>query len=42
MTIAGLTPEGRATIAVLRLNMERRVIERFEARLRGEYPCEKP
>ena len=42
MTIAGLTPEGRATTEVLRMNMPRRVIERYEARMRGEYPCEKP
>ncbi len=41
MSIAGLTPERRATIALLRMNMERRVIERFEAWMRGEYPGEK-
>ena len=39
MTIAGLTPEGRATIAVLRMNMPRRIIERYEAWARGDYPC---
>jgi len=38
MTIAGLTPEGRATTDVLRMNMARRVIERYEAWARGEYP----
>ena len=42
MTIAGLTPEGRATIAVLRFNIQRRVIERYEAWMRNEYPCENP
>ena len=42
MTIAGLTPEGRATIAVLRMNTEHRIIQRYEAWMRGEYPCEKP
>lgn len=42
MTIAGLSPEGRATIAVLRLNLERRVIERYEAWMRGQYPCIAP
>ncbi len=40
MIIAGLSPEGRATIAVLRLNLERRVIERYEAWMRGQYPCQ--
>ena len=39
MTIVALTPEGRATIAVLRMNMPRRVIERYEAWARGDYPC---
>lgn len=39
MTIAGLSPEGRATIAMLRLNLERRVIERYEAGMWGQYPC---
>lgn len=42
MTITGLTPEGRAAIAVLRMNLPRRVIERYEAWMRGEYPCEQP
>ncbi len=39
MTIAGCSPEGRATASVLRLNLERRVIERYEAWMRGQYPC---
>lgn len=39
MTIVGLTPEGRATVAILRLNLPRRVIERYEAWILGEYPC---
>ena len=42
MSIAGLTPEGRATTEVLRMNPPRRLIERYEAWMRGEYPCEKP
>ena len=42
MTMIGLTPEGRATIAVLRMNMEHRIIQRYEAWIRGEYPCEVP
>ena len=42
MTITGLTPEGRATAVVLRMNLLRRVIERYEAWMRGEYPCEIP
>lgn len=42
MTIAGLSPEGRTTVAVLRMNLESRVIERYEAWMRGEYPCEIP
>ena len=40
-TIVGLTQEGRATVAILRLNLPRRVIERYEAWIRGEYPSEK-
>ncbi|MCE2473345.1 MAG: HNH endonuclease [Anaerolineae bacterium] len=42
MTIVGLTPEGRATIFLLQMNMQRRVIERYEAWMRNEYPCENP
>lgn len=39
MIIVGLSPAVRATIAVLQLNLERRVIERYEAWMRGQYPC---
>ncbi len=42
MTVAGLTPEGRATIVLLQMNMQRRIIERYEAWMRNEYPCENP
>ncbi len=42
MTFAGLTPEGRATVAILQFNLPRPVIERHEAWMRGEYPCEIP
>lgn len=42
MSIAGLTPKGRATTEVLRMNLPRRVIERYEAWMRSEYPCEIP
>ena len=40
MTIAGRSPEGRATVAVLRMNLARRVSERYEAWLQGDYPCQ--
>lgn len=40
MTITGLTPEGRAATEVLRMNLHRRVVERYEAWMRGEYPGE--
>lgn len=41
-TLAGLTPEGRATIIVLRINEERRVENRQLFMVLGEYPCEPP
>jgi hypothetical protein len=40
-TLTGLSPEGRATIIVLRLNDESRVIPRRMALRLGEYPCQK-
>ena len=40
--ITGLTPEGRATIEVMRINSEDRVIERLGLMMVGRYPCEKP
>ncbi len=40
MTIAGRSPEGRATVAVLRMNLARRVSERYEAWMQGDYPCQ--
>jgi hypothetical protein len=40
-TIRGLTPEGRTTIAVLRINDEARVLPRRLAQLSGDYPCQK-
>ena len=39
VSIAGLTPPDRNTVTALRMNMERRIIERYEAWIRGEYPC---
>lgn len=38
--IEGLTPEGRATILVLRLNEQERLIERELLLLFRRYPCE--
>lgn len=38
-TLTGLTPEGRTTIAVLRINDEARVKPRYLALMLGEYPC---
>ncbi|MCA9885840.1 MAG: HNH endonuclease, partial [Anaerolineae bacterium] len=38
-TIVGLTPEGRVTVAVLRINQEARVTQRRMSILLGEYPC---
>lgn len=39
-TLLGLTPEGRTTILVLRINDPERVRPRWLAFLIGEYPCE--
>jgi len=38
-TLIGLTPEGRATIQVLRINEESRVKQRIGLMKLGEYPC---
>lgn len=38
-TLSSLTPEGRVTIFVLRLNDEERVRQRMSELLLGEYPC---
>lgn len=40
-TLTGLTPEGRATIAVLRINDESRIRTRRVALMNGDYPCRK-
>ena len=38
-TLIGRTPEGRATILVLRLNDEVRIKQRFDEQTVGSYPC---
>lgn len=38
-SLSGLTPEGRATVMVLRMNEAPRVEQRFGERLLGNYPC---
>jgi hypothetical protein len=38
-TLDGLTPEGRATLAVLRFNQEERVKQRLDEMMSGDYPC---
>ena len=38
-TISGLTPEGRTTIFVLRINDEGRVKQRLALQKLGKYPC---
>lgn len=40
-TLTGLTPEGRATIHVLRINDKERVRQRLGELMLGEYPCQK-
>jgi hypothetical protein len=40
-TLSGLTPEGRTTVIVLRLNAEERVKQRLGERIAGDYPCKK-
>ena len=39
-TITGLTPEGRASIIVLRMNDEERVKQRLGELIAGDYPCQ--
>ena len=39
-SLSGLTPEGRVTVAVLRLNEPERVEQRYGERLLGNYPCQ--
>lgn len=39
MQVAGLTPVGRTTIRVLRMNLEERVESRRALAAIGEYPC---
>lgn len=38
-TFTGLTPEGRVTINVLRMNDEERVKQRLGELMTGDYPC---
>jgi len=38
-TLSGITPEGRATVIVLRFNEEGRVRYRLQALADGKYPC---
>ncbi len=38
-TISGQTPEGRTTVAVLRINDKERVKQRLGEREAGDYPC---
>ena len=38
-TIAGKTPEGRTTVAVLRFNDDERILQRHGEITVGEYPC---
>ena len=40
-SLAGTSPEGRATVLVLRMNEAPRVEQRFGERLLGNYPCQK-
>jgi hypothetical protein len=40
-TLSGLTPEGRATIHVLRMNDDERVKQRLGELTIGDYPCQK-
>ena len=39
-SLAGLTPEGRATVAVLRMNEAPRVEQRYGEAQLGNYPCQ--
>lgn len=40
-SIIGLTPEGRTTVFVLRMNAASRIRQRFREYLLGSYPCQK-
>jgi hypothetical protein len=40
-TLVGLTPEGRTTVVVLRINDEERVQQRLGELAAGDYPCTK-
>ncbi|MDE2636058.1 MAG: HNH endonuclease [Chloroflexota bacterium] len=40
-SLSGKTPEGRATVRVLRMNEEERVEQRHGEMLLGNYPCSK-
>lgn len=40
-TISGLTPEGRTTVRVLRINDIERVTQRLGEMTAGDYPCKK-
>ena len=40
-SILGITPEGRTTVAVLGMNSEMRVEQRYKEMLLGSYPCQK-
>ena len=39
--LSGKTPEGRATVVVLRMNDDERVEQRQGEMLLGNYPCQK-
>ena len=39
-SLAGLTPEGRATVLVLRMNDAARIEQRYGEALLGNYPCQ--
>ena len=41
-TISGISPEGRTTIDVLRINDSERVFYRKISMLAGDYPCQQP
>ena len=40
-SISGITAEGRTTVAVLGMNGELRVEQRYGEQLLGNYPCQK-
>lgn len=39
-TLAGISPAGRATVAVLRLNAAQRIEQRYGEMLLGNFPCQ--